>query len=140
MAITFSNTIYDDIMESLSTIINDEFSVPVYYDEHKPPQSFILRPVSDELVANLSSGMERAYTIEINYQLKIAGKYTKNTMKQVSNTMERLKRLVFNNISYLSGDKWFNGNLQSIEYEIDDEDPTLLRGLGTFICNNIETI
>ena len=72
MAITFSNTIYDDIMESLSTIINDEFSVPVYYDEHKPPQSFILRPVSDELVANLSSGMERAYTIEINYQLKIA--------------------------------------------------------------------
>ena len=61
-------------------------------------------------------------------------------MKQVSNTMERLKRLVFNNISYSSGDKWFNGNLQSIEYEIDDEDPTLLRGLGTFICNNIETI
>ena len=54
--------------------------------------------------------------------------------------MERLKRLVFNNISYSSGDKWFNGNLQSIEYEIDDEDPTLLRGLGTFICNNIETI
>ena len=58
MAITYSNTIYDDIMETLATLINDEFSIAVYYDEHKPPQSFMLTPSSDELVVNLSSGTQ----------------------------------------------------------------------------------
>ena len=29
MAITFSNTIYDDIMETLATLINDEFNIAV---------------------------------------------------------------------------------------------------------------
>jgi hypothetical protein len=77
MAITYSNTIYDDIMETLATLINDEFSIAVYYDEHKPPQSFMLTPSSDELVANLSSGTQREYEIEVNYQLKIGGQYTK---------------------------------------------------------------
>ena len=140
MAITFTNTIYDDIMDSLATIINDEFSVPVYYDEHKPPQSFLLIPISDELITHLSSGMEREYSIQINYQLKFGGQYTKNNLKQVSNTMERLKRLIFNNISYSNGDKWFDASLSSIEYETDEDDSTLLRGLGTFNCGNIETI
>ena len=64
MAITYSNTIYDDIMENLATLINDEFSIAVYYDEHKHPQSFVLIPTSDELVVNLSSGTQREYEIE----------------------------------------------------------------------------
>ena len=139
MAITFTNTIYDDVMESLSTLINDEFSIPVYYDEHKPPQSFLLTPQSDNLITHLSSGMERAYEIEINYQLKSGGQYTKNNMKQVSNIMERLKRLIFNNISYSSGVKWFDAGIISIEYERDEDDESLLRGIGIFNCTNIET-
>ena len=139
MAITFTNTIYDDVMESLATLINDEFSIPVYYDEHKPPQSFLLTPQSDNLVTHLSSGMERAYEIEINYQLKSGGQYTKNNMKQVSNIMERLKRLIFNNISYSSGVKWFDAGIISIEYERDEDDESLLRGIGIFNCTNIET-
>ena len=139
MAITFTNTIYDDVMESLATLINDEFSIPVYYDEHKPPQSFLLTPQSDNLVTHLSSGMERAYEIEINYQLKSCGQYTKNNMKQVSNIMERLKRLIFNNISYSSGVKWFDAGIISIEYERDEDDESLLRGIGIFNCTNIET-
>ena len=65
MAITYSNTIYDDIMETLATIINDEFNVSVYYDEHKPPQSFLLTPSSDNLVVNLSSGTQREFEVEI---------------------------------------------------------------------------
>ena len=140
MAITYSNTIYDDIMETLATLINDEFSIAVYYDEHKPPQSFMLTPSSDELVANLSSGTQREYEIEVNYQLKIGGQYTKSNMKQVSNIMERLKRLIYNNTSYSSGATWFDANIASIEYERDEDDQTLLRGIGTFNCNNIEVI
>ena len=140
MAITYSNTIYDDIMETLATLINDEFSIAVYYDEHKPPQSFMLTPSSDELVVNLSSGTQREYNIEVNYQLKVGGQYTKNNMKQVSNIMERLKRLVYNNSSYSSGATWCDANITSIEYERDEDDQTLLRGLGIFNCNNIEVM
>ena len=138
MAISYSNTIYDDIMETLATLINDEFSIAVYYDEHKPPQSFVLIPTSDELVVNLSSGTQREYEIEVNYQLKIGGQYTKDNMKQVSNIMERLKRLVYNNTSYSSGATWFDVNISSIEYERDEDDQSLLRGVGTFNCQNIE--
>jgi hypothetical protein len=140
MPITYSNTIYDDIMETLATLINDEFGVPIYYDEHKPPQSFLIAPISDDLVTNLSSGVQREYGIEINYQLKVGGTYTKNNMKQVSNIMERLKRLIYNNTSYSGGSVWFDANISSIEYERDEEDLSLLRGIGTFNCNNIEVI
>ncbi len=140
MAITYSNTIFDDIMETVAVLINNEFGVAVYYDEHKPPQSFLLIPSSDELVTNLSSGTQREYNIEINYQLKSGGQYTKNNIKQVSNVMERLKRLIHNNSSYSNGAIWFDANLASIEYERDEDDQTLLRGIGTFNCNNIEVI
>ena len=140
MAITYSNTLYDDIIETLATLINGEFNVAVQYDEHKPPQSFMLMPTSDELVVNLSSGTQREYEIEVNYQLKIGGQYTKNNMKQVSSVMERLKRLVYNNSSYSSGATWFDANITSIEYERDEDDQTLLRGIGTFNCNNIEVM
>ena len=87
MPITFTNTIYDKIIENLSTIINDE-----------------------------------------------------NSFKQVSNIMERLKRLVFNNINYSSGTSWFDGRITDIEYSRDEDDETLLNGVATFVCNNIEII
>ena len=140
MAITFSNTIYDDIMETLTKLINDEFGISVFYDEHKPPQSFLIIPQNDELVTNLSSGIHREYNIEINYQLKIGGQYNKNNMKQVTNILERLKRLIHNNNSYSSGSVWFDANISSIEYERDEEDDSLLRGIGIFNCQNIEVI
>jgi len=140
MPINFSNTIYDDIMETLATLINDEFSIGVFYDEHKPPQSFMLTPESDELVTNLSSGTQREYGIEISYQLKIGGQYNKNNMKQVTSILERLKRLIFNNSSYSNGSVWFDANINSIEYERDEDDESLLRGIGIFNCQNIEVI
>jgi hypothetical protein len=140
MPITFTNTIYDDVMESLATLINNEFAIPVHYDEHRGNQSFLLVPESDTLVTYMSSGAQREYDILVNYQLKFGGQYTKNNIKQVSNVMERLKRLILNNVSYSNGEKWFDANISNIEYEIDEDDPTLLRGIGTFNCQNIEVI
>ena len=100
MAITFTNTIYDDVIESLATIINDEFAISIHYDEHRGNNSFLLIPESDTLLEHLSSGISREYSITIEYQIKSGGSYNKNSFKQVSNIMERLKRLVFNNINY----------------------------------------
>ena len=140
MAIDFTNTIHSKIIDSLSAIINGEFNIPIYYDEHKGNQSWLLTPESDELVTHLSSGIERAYSVNIQYEMKSGGNYHKNDFKQISNIMERLKRLIFNNMSNDSGDTWFDAGISSIEYERDEEDKSILRSIATFNCSNIEII
>ncbi len=140
MPTDFTNIIFDEIIEKLALIINNEFSVPIYYDEHKGNQSFVLTPQSDELVTYLSSGVQRAYQVEVNYQLKIGGQFTKNNMKQVSNIMERLKRLVYNERTQSNGSEWFSANISSVEYERDEDDSTLLRGIAIFECQNTEVM
>jgi hypothetical protein len=140
MPITFTNIVFDEILENLNKIINDEFNIPVYYDEHKGNQSFLLIPESDELVTNISSGMQRQYNVIINYELKSGGKYTKNTIKQVSNVMERLKRLVYDNKIQNTGAEWFDAQISTINYEIDEDDKSLVRGIANFNCQNMELI
>tara|TARA_Y100000361_G_C11054224_1_gene286972 strand:+ start:36 stop:458 length:423 start_codon:yes stop_codon:yes gene_type:complete len=140
MPITFTNIVFDEILENLNKIINNEFNIPVYYDEHKGNQSFLLIPESDELVTNISSGMQRQYNVIINYELKSGGKYTKNTIKQVSNVMERLKRLVYDNKIQNTGAEWFDAQISTINYEIDEDDKSLVRGIANFNCQNMELI
>ena len=72
--------------------------------------------------------------------MKSGGNYHKNDFKQISNIMERLKRLIFNNMSKDSGDTWFDAGISSIEYERDEEDKSILRSIATFNCSNIEII
>ena len=121
-------------------LVNGEFSIPVYYDEHKGNQSFLFTPQSDSLVVKMSTGSHREYEVSISYQLKSGGQYTKNNLNQVSQIMERLKRLIHNNSSYSNGAEWFDANLTSIEDERDEYDSSLLRGIATFNCQNIEVI
>ena len=69
MAISYENVIYDRVIESLSSIIADEFSIPIHYDAHEGNQSFLITPVSDELEDSLTSGQTRNCEVEISYQL-----------------------------------------------------------------------
>ena len=140
MAITFTNIIFDEIIENLAKLINDEFNIPVHYNEHKGVQSFLLTGLSDDFVTNLSTGVQREYGVEVNYQLKIGGQYTKNNIKQVSNVMERFKRLVFNNKILSNGSEWFDAQVSSIKYEQNEDDETLVNGIANFTCQNIEVI
>ena len=140
MAITFTNIIFDEIIENLAKLINDEFNIPVHYNEHKGVQSFLLTGLSDDFVTIMSTGQQREYNIEISYQLKIGGQYTKNNIKQVSNVMERFKRLVFNNKILSNGSEWFDAQVSSINYEQNEDDETLLNGIANFTCQNIEVI
>ena len=140
MAITFTNIIFDEIIENLAKLINDEFNIPVHYNEHKGVQSFLLTGLSDDFVTNLSTGVQREYSVEVNYQLKIGGQYTKNNIKQVSNVMERFKRLVFNNKILSNGSEWFDAQVSSINFEQNEDDETLLNGIANFTCQNIEVI
>ena len=100
MAVSFTNVIVDNVIESLHTLIADEFNTLIMYDKHEGNQSFLIQPVSDELVEILASGQTRDYTINISYRVEFSGNYTKTSVKQVSNIAERLKRLLYNNRNY----------------------------------------
>ncbi len=128
MAISYENVIYDRVIESLSSIIADEFSMPIYYDAHEGNQSFLITPVSDELNETLSTAKIREYTVNVSYQVDLAGNYTKLTLKQVSEIAERMKRLIYNNRNYtVSGSRQFyNANVSSIEYAKDEDNPDLV--------------
>ena len=123
MAVSFTNVIVDNVIESLHTLIADEFNTLIMYDKHEGNQSFLIQPVSDELVEILASGQTRDYTINISYRVEFSGNYTKTSVKQFSNIAERLKRLLYNNRNYsVSGTtKFYNAVVNNIEYVKEDK-------------------
>ena len=140
MPITYTNVIQDNVIDSLNTLLSDEFSVPIYYDEHKGNQSFLLTPAADELNEFGNNFQARDYVVEIVYQLKLGGTYTKNSIKQVSNIAERVKRLIYNNATYSPSSvyKWHDGNIDSIEYNRDEDSPDLITAVMNFNCTSTE--
>ena len=144
MAITFENVIFDRVIDNLNTIIADEFSIPVLFDgtAERGNQSFLVTPTEDELEESLVNGQVRHCTVSINYELTSAGNYTKNSMKQVSAITERLKRLLYNNRNYtVSGtSQFYNGLIDNIVYERDEDDPSILRSNTSFTCTTMELV
>ena len=142
MAVTYENVIYDRVIGNLHSIMADEFSIPIYFDAHEGNQSFLITPVSDELEDSLTSGQIRNCEVEISYQLTSSGNYTKNSVKQVSEIAERLKRLLYNNRNYaVSGTtKFFNGIVSGINYERDEDNDELLRSILSFTCTTMELV
>jgi hypothetical protein len=140
MAITFENIIYDRIVDALRGLLVNEFTIPVYVDEHKGNQSFLLTPSSDSINEYAQNFQSRDYVVEIEYQLKIGGAYTKNSIKQVSNIAERVKRLIFDNATYSPSNayKWHDGNIDSIEYSRDEDSPDLITAVMEFNCTSTE--
>jgi hypothetical protein len=120
--ITYENVVFDRIIESLNTLLADEFSIPVRYDEHKGNQSFLITPGEDELIEYNSDGQTRTYSIAISYEVISGGEYTKNNIKQVSEIAERVKRLIQNNTAYSPSDvyKWHDGRIETITYARGD--------------------
>ena len=137
--ITYENVVFDRIIESLNTLLADEFSIPIRYDEHKGNQSFLITPGEDELIEQASGMQVRSYNINISYEIKSGGEYTKNNMKQVSEIAERVKRLIMNNVSYSPSDvyKWHDGRIETITYARADG---ILSANMEFMCTSLETL
>tara|TARA_R110001606_G_scaffold375220_1_gene533413 strand:+ start:567 stop:989 length:423 start_codon:yes stop_codon:yes gene_type:complete len=140
MAITYENVIYDRVIDSLHSLIANEFSIPIYFDNHDGNQSFLITPDVDSNIDTLATGQIREVTVNISYELNDPGNYTKNNIKQVTEIKERLKRLLHNNKTYYadSGEnKYRNGIVQSINYEREDD---ISRGVIIFSCQTMELI
>ena len=86
MAITFENVIYDRVIDALHSLIVNEFSIQVYFDEHQSNQSFVLIPGEDALLERLSGGQNRGYSVEpINGMMEILRLSNIQGMKTVQN-------------------------------------------------------
>ncbi len=139
MAITYENVVFDRVIESLNTLLADEFSIPIRYDEHKGNQSFLITPGEDELIEHHSTGQSRTYSVAIQYQLVSGGEYTKNNVKQVSEIAERVKRLIHNNTAYSPSStyKWHDGRIETITYSRGDG---ILSADMEFACVSMESV
>jgi len=144
MAITYENVIFDRVIDSLQTILANEFSIPVLFDDtaERGNQSFLITPAGDDLEEPVVTGQVRNYTVSINYELLSAGNYTKNSVKQVTEITERLKRLLYNNRTYsVSGtNRFYNGSVNTIVYERDEDDPGIIRSITSLTVTTMELI
>ncbi len=141
MAVSYTNIIKTNVLDSVEKLLEDEFSgIPVGY-EAKGNECFILEPGEDALIELLSAGQSRSYTVLIIYQMKKAGSLELNK-DHLTNRAERIKRLMYNNSAYSpsSSYKFHDGKTESILYEIDEDDPELKRANITFTCIVTEAV
>jgi hypothetical protein len=138
--ITYENIIKDRVLDSLNTLIQNEFDTPVRWDEHKGNHSFLILPQSDSLDVIEANNQTRSYTVAIEYQVKKGGSFQLGDhIKLVTETTERLKRLLHNNSHYAPSDsyKWHDGGVSEITYE---HDPEFVKSISIFNCTVAENL
>jgi len=115
----YENIIFDRILGKLHALLTNEFFIPVYFDQHRGNQSFLIQLLGDSIEQTFHLGQDREYIILIEHKLLSGGTFSRNQIKQVSETYERVKRLLHNNVNYNAG--WFYGRVESINTSRDDE-------------------
>jgi len=127
--ISYSNTIKENVLDSLDKIVGDEFTdIPVFYDLDviaRGNMFFVFQPQTDELLEQRVSSDVREFTVLIRLFRKSAGDHRKHIeLDPVTKTIERLKRLIANNSDYTPSStyKWHDGRITSIDYQVDNED------------------
>ena len=137
--IDYNNKIFD-IIDKVRDLLAQEMTIPIFFDSHQGNHSVVIQPVSDNLLEVLSKGQTRNYTILISYELNTGGNYTQNTFKQVANVAEHIKRLFAPDNNANNSTTWHGGEIESIEYERDEEDESKVKALLTFNCTNLEAL
>ena len=144
MAIEFENIYKDRVVDTIQKLLKQNLaSIPIGFDEHKGQGSFLIVPESDIFIDYTSNAHIREFTTIINYQLRRGGDYTKeNQLNRLTMISEIIKRLLFNNRNYESGNitNWYGGQVSSVEYTRDDDDETISNAIITFQCNVNEVI
>jgi hypothetical protein len=105
MAITYTNRIKENVIDSLEAIIKAEFpTTPIVYGKDLPIQGsqwFRLIPTSDVSESFAIDGETRRYAVQLRYLVMIGGRDAKNThFTRLSSMAEHIKRLLANNRNY----------------------------------------
>ena len=144
MGIEFENIYKDRVIDTIQKLLKQNLaSIPIVFDEHRGQESFLIVPESDTFIDYASNVHIREFTTSINYQLRKGGEYTKeNQLNRLTMIAEVVKRLLFDNRNYESGNitNWYGGQVSSVEYTRDEDDETISNVIITFQCNTNEVI
>lgn len=135
--IDYSNKIFD-IIDKVRDLLAQEMTIPIFFDSHQGNHSIVIQPLSDNLTELIATGQTRNYSIMIAYELNTGGNYTQNTLKQVTNVAEHIKRLFAPDNNFSVSGYWHNGEIESVEYERFEDDESTVRALLTFNCLSLE--
>ncbi|MBC8556083.1 MAG: hypothetical protein H8D23_41240 [Candidatus Brocadiales bacterium] len=139
--ITYTNIVKTKVLDPLKDLLLDEFpQVNVSYEQDVEggfPSLLVIRPTAEKLIRYTSAGQERNYSISVSYFERFGGNRPKNRLEKITETAERLKRLMYNNMNY-SG-YWLNGRVTGINYNLELPDEYSGAEL-TFECQVSEII
>jgi len=135
--IDYNNKIFD-IIDKVRDLLAQEMTIPIFFDSHQGNHSIVIQPLSDNLTELIATGQTRNYSIMIAYELNTGGNYTQNTLKQVTNVAEHIKRLFAPDNNFSVSGYWHNGEIESVEYERFEDDESTIRALLTFNCLSLE--
>ncbi|MEL0173702.1 MAG: hypothetical protein VW904_03155 [bacterium] len=142
--VEFENIFKSRVLDNIQKLIKQTIpSVPLYYDEHKGQESFLIIPVSDTFVDYASNAHLRTYTTQISFEVHSGSEFTRHhDVQRLTDKAELVKRIFFNNrdLEALGINEWFNGRVTDIIYERDEEDAEIERFVLTFECNVNEVI
>jgi len=142
--VEFENIFKGRVLDNIQKLIKQTLpNVPLYYDEHKGQESFLITPVSDTFIDYASNAHIRAYTTEISFQIHSGAEFTRrHDVQRLTDKAELVKRIFFNNrdLEALGIKEWFNGRVIDVIYQRDEEDAEIERFVLTFECNVNEVI
>tara|TARA_R100001463_G_scaffold61153_1_gene113916 strand:+ start:391 stop:828 length:438 start_codon:yes stop_codon:yes gene_type:complete len=136
--VEFENIFKGRVLDNIQKLIKQTIpGIPLYYDEHKGQESFLIRPVSDTFVDYASNAHIRTYVTEISFQVHAGSEFNRANIQRLTDKAELVKRIFFDNrdLEALNINQWFNGNVSEIIYEKDEEDTERERFVMTFECN-----
>ena len=142
--VIFENVYKNRVLDNIQKLIKQTIpSVPLYYDEHRGQESFLLRPLSDTFIDYASNAHIRQYETLISFQIISGSDYTRDKdIQRLTDVAELVKRIFFNNrgLEALNLTEWYNAKVTDIIYERDEEDTEVERFVMTLECNVNEVI
>ena len=119
--ITYTNIVKTKVLDPLRVLLLAEFpNIRVSYEQEVDggfPNLLGVRPTSESLVEYHSVSQIRNYVISITYFERFGGSRPKNRLERITETAERLKRLLFNNRT--NSTNWYDGRVMGMDYNID---------------------
>jgi hypothetical protein len=142
--VEFENIFKERVLDNVQKLIKQTIpSIPLYYDEHKGQESFLIRPVSDTFIDYASNAHIRQYVTEISFEIHTGSEFTRDKdVKRLTDIAELVKRIFFDNrnLEALNLTEWYNAKVTDVVYERDAEDTERERFVLTLECNVNEVI
>ena len=142
--VTFENINKKRVLDNIQKLIKQTIpGVPLFHNEHRGQESFLIRPVSDTFVDYASNAHIRTYTTQISFEIHTGADFTKDKdIKRLTDVAELLKRIFFDNrnLDASNSTEWYNGRVSDISYERDADEGEIERFIMLFECNVNEVV